>query len=98
MNNIINELSNENKMLKIENKKLINNRTNLLDKLKQLESGRNDNSETKRLELLLKRREIEIKNLKDRILFNKESEIKTLDDKIDEQNKYIHSLSKSSKT
>ena len=86
MNNIINELSNENKMLKIENKKLINNRTNLLDKLKQLESGRNDNSETKRLELLLKRREIEIKNLKDRILFNKESEIKTLDDKIDEQN------------
>ena len=86
MKNKINELANENKMLKIENKKLIDNKTNLLDKLKLLENERNDNSETKRLELLLKRREIEIKNLKDRILFNKESEIKTLDDKIDEQN------------
>jgi len=38
------------------------------------------------LQLLLQRKEIEINNLKQRMMLNKESEIKTLDDKIDELN------------
>ena len=85
----INELANENNILQSENKKLINEKKNLMEKLEKMKfikKKKNEDLETKKLQLLLQRKEIEINNLKQRMMLNKESEIKTLDDKIDELN------------
>ena len=93
----INELLKNIKAIQLENQKLMTDKNNLLKKVnfigKELENKNNNTIQLKKemmkLNLLLKKKKEEFDSLKNKIIYNKETDIKYLDDNLDDENNII---------